>query len=167
MDSQTCLGGDRGWTPLIQQICVLNWSIDIANMCIYCEVWKCFNMILIQQICVSIVKYGSVSIWVIISLNCLARFWARIMNWNCINKEIWNETWTLCHETVLWYNCLISVNLQSNAIILVIAYIWFSISLLGCGAPYMGHHFWSRWYATFKDIARKVLGVKDSFLLFC
>ena len=30
MDSQTCLGGDRGWTPLIQQICVL------------IEVLKCF-----------------------------------------------------------------------------------------------------------------------------
>ena len=38
-------------------------------------------------------------------------------------------------------NWLLSVNHLSNAIVLVIAYIWFSISLLGCGSPFMGHHF--------------------------
>ena len=39
---------------------------------------------------------------------------------------------------VSWF---ISVNHLLNANILVIAHNWFSISLLGFGSPYMGHHF--------------------------
>ena len=35
----------------------------------------------------------------------------------------------------------ISVNHISNAIVLVISHTWFSISLLGIGSPYMGHHY--------------------------
>ena len=38
MDSQTCLGGERGWTPLVQQMCVLidSWKcFSTANMCTY------------------------------------------------------------------------------------------------------------------------------------
>ena len=41
-------------------------------------------------------------------------------------------------DVVIWF---ISVNHLSNAIVLVIVHIWFSISLLGCGSPYMGHYF--------------------------
>ena len=39
---------------------------------------------------------------------------------------------------VSWFN---SINHLLNANVLVIAHIWFSISLLGFGSPYMGHHF--------------------------
>ena len=35
----------------------------------------------------------------------------------------------------------ISVDHLSTANLLVIAYSWFSVFLLGYGSPYMGHHF--------------------------
>ena len=38
-------------------------------------------------------------------------------------------------------NWFISVNHLSNANVIVISHNWFSISLLGYGSPYMGHHF--------------------------
>ena len=38
-------------------------------------------------------------------------------------------------------NWNISVDHLSNAVILVIVYSWFSIFVLSCGSPYMGHHF--------------------------
>ena len=41
-------------------------------------------------------------------------------------------------SVVCWFT---SVNLLSNANVLVISHNWFSISLLGIGSPYMGHHF--------------------------
>ena len=55
---------DWGWTPILDFVCEEMGmdNIDTANLCIIYEVWKCFNMLLIQQICVSIVKFGSVLI---------------------------------------------------------------------------------------------------------
>ena len=41
-------------------------------------------------------------------------------------------------DVVNWFK---RINHLSYANVLVIAYIWFSISLLGCGSPYMGHYY--------------------------
>ena len=60
----------------------------------------------------------------------------------------------------------ISVNYISNAIVLVISHTWFSISLLGIGSPYMGHHFQVQAICHLQGHSLGGLEAEDPFLLF-
>ena len=69
-------------------------------------------------------------------------------------------------SVVSWF---ISVNHISNAIVLVISHTWFSISLLGIGSPYMGHHFQVQVICHLQGHSLGGLGAEDPFccLPFC
>ena len=62
-----------------------------------------------------------------------------IENW--ISKGKWNEYGLIVMELNCVVNWFTSVSHLSYANVLVIVHIWFSISLLGFGSHYMGHHF--------------------------
>ena len=131
------LGGDRGWTPKPDTIWEeigdgLHWYSKYVNLLWSKEVFwyellsglerKCFN------VSRSLIKL-------------LARFWAMLWIENLISKGKGYETWTFVMELNCGISGFISGSYLSNANVLVISLTWFSISLLGIGAPYMGHHF--------------------------
>ena len=64
---------------------------------------------------------------------------------------------------VSWFT---SVNHLSNVNVLVISHIGFSISLLGFGSPFLGHHFQVQETCRLQDLCLETLGVEDSALLF-
>ena len=59
-----------------------------------------------------------------------------------------------------------SVNHLSNANVLVISHIRFSISLLGFDSPYMGHHFQVQVICYLHGHSLEGFGVEDSFNYF-
>ncbi|CAL5368263.1 unnamed protein product [Camellia sinensis] len=61
---------------------------------------------------------------------------------------------------------LISVKHLSNANVLVNSDILFSISLLDCGSPYLGHHFQVQVICRLQGHSLGGLGAKGFFLLF-